>query len=889
MTIHFPRGSEWRKWDLHVHTPSSHLNQQFGNQWDLYIEKLASSDISVFGITNYFCFADSELEKIRGNLQQRNINKTVLGNLEFRISQPNKDNEFINIHVIFSERLTSQKINSVISRLTLKNTTDADGERKVYCSENDIRDAGLSFENVIVDFETLTDLLKANLDQSDYLIACCSGYGTLRPARGEGRGAALAKELEKRCDIVLGTIKDREFFLDKTRYEGAPQKPVVAGCDAHKFEDLFSRYCWIKAHPNFEGLLQVLFEPEARISLEDKSPLSAFPKPFFSNLSFNGNLIPNESLQFQAGEVPLNLGLITLIGGRGTGKSILLDCLYQRLHATKSSDPKRLSQLMPQSFSVEFTKQDGNEKTTFAEGSQEALAYLHVRQGDIRQFAESPEILSGEIKRLLGISGPEGQDALGLDMSAILGQIIESKKWLSLQDEEGNHTNSIAYNEAIVKVFTQRIETITSKDNRDLVEIFNKNAAEIAQIDGASASLTGLEQKLIQYQLNTDREIATVNAVLEKHGVLIPNIDFSSQIQKLIEGKTKLTAARNELIAKNEGIRVQLKDKGIEQDPAGLLDKVSEFQKQISDANQKISHARSREATLEELTNRRTQVALALVETITTSKVAVDKAFQQLRTGKEGWTAPQTGLVKQLLADVTISGEVTFNESAFYEGLLQVLNGRKFRATNELTQISRVKSKIRVSTFEDYCRLLSNEKLILGEDEKYIDIDTFSEQADFFLPYEKYSFLDYLFLPEHQQNYLSVRAQIKYKGKDPEKLSVGQRGTFYVCMKLATDPFGSPFVFDQPEDDLDNEFIVKELVPLFRTIKNYRQIIIATHNANLVVNADAEQIILASNENECLHYISGALEDKEIRIAVCNVLEGGEEAFKKRESKYGLS
>jgi len=83
-------------------------------------------------------------------------------------------------------------------------------------------------------------------------------------------------------------------------------------------------------------------------------------------------------------------------------------------------------------------------------------------------------------------------------------------------------------------------------------------------------------------------------------------------------------------------------------------------------------------------------------------------------------------------------------------------------------------------------------------------------------------------------------------------------------MKLATDPFGSPFVFDQPEDDLDNRFIMTELVPLFRKIKKYRQVIIATHNANLVVNADAEQVIVANNEEEELSYISGSIENTSI-------------------------
>ena len=61
--------------------------------------------------------------------------------------------------------------------------------------------------------------------------------------------------------------------------------------------------------------------------------------------------------------------------------------------------------------------------------------------------------------------------------------------------------------------------------------------------------------------------------------------------------------------------------------------------------------------------------------------------------------------------------------------------------------------------------------------------------------------------------------------KIPEQLSVGQRGTLFLCLKLATNTFGTPFVFDQPEDDLDNHFIVNHLVPLLRKIKMYRQVI----------------------------------------------------------------
>jgi predicted ATPase len=95
-------------------------------------------------------------------------------------------------------------------------------------------------------------------------------------------------------------------------------------------------------------------------------------------------------------------------------------------------------------------------------------------------------------------------------------------------------------------------------------------------------------------------------------------------------------------------------------------------------------------------------------------------------------------------------------------------------------------------------------------------------------------------------------------------------------------------IFDQPEDDLDNEFIIDELVEIFRSIKKFRQVILVTHNANLVVNADAEQVVVAENTNGVLKYTSGSLEAEVTNKAVRRILEGGDEAFLKRELRYNL-
>ena len=93
---------------------------------------------------------------------------------------------------------------------------------------------------------------------------------------------------------------------------------------------------------------------------------------------------------------------------------------------------------------------------------------------------------------------------------------------------------------------------------------------------------------------------------------------------------------------------------------------------------------------------------------------------------------------------------------------------------------------------------------------------------------------------------------------------------------------------DQPEENLDPKSVFDELVPLFIAAKEKRQVIMVTHNANLVINTDADQVIVADAGPHAdgglprITYQAGGLEDAEMRRAVCEILEGGEEAFRER-------
>ena len=143
----------------------------------------------------------------------------------------------------------------------------------------------------------------------------------------------------------------------------------------------------------------------------------------------------------------------------------------------------------------------------------------------------------------------------------------------------------------------------------------------------------------------------------------------------------------------------------------------------------------------------------------------------------------------------------------------------------------------------------------------------------------------YLFYKKYTE-FISIGVRVTLNNKPITKLSYGQQGTIYLRLQIAANMFSETIIYDQPEDDLDNDFITNELIPIFKKIKLYRQIIIVSHNANLVVNADSEQVIIAHNIDGKLSYISGSLEEPTINAEVCRILEGGKTAFEDRERKY---
>ncbi len=134
--------------------------------------------------------------------------------------------------------------------------------------------------------------------------------------------------------------------------------------------------------------------------------------------------------------------------------------------------------------------------------------------------------------------------------------------------------------------------------------------------------------------------------------------------------------------------------------------------------------------------------------------------------------------------------------------------------------------------------------------------------------------------------YITVTPTVTYKNIALKRCSLGQKATVLIKIYLAQGT--NSIIIDSHDDHLDNEFIMAELVGALRQAKGYRQIILASNNGNVVVNSDAEQVVIAEKRQGHIAYSSGSLENPVILGTAVKVLEGGVNAFRKRQQKYRL-
>ena len=361
MTTKWPRGSEWRKWDLHLHAPGTKLNDQFktgdgSDVWSAFCQKLHDSDVQVFGITDYFS-ADgyfSACEKYRERYPDST--KVFFPNIELRTNDVvNKEQEEVNVHLLFNpfrpEHL--EKIKSFLNTLKT-NKTDSAG-RNVKASElKHQKDYAAATTTRAYIQEALAETYGKGADLLDcLLIITAANNDGIRPERGKQRKLLITDELDKLSDVFFGNAGNVDYFLKTDRAEDKAEftkpKPVLSGSDAHSLSDLDEKLgqvvsnttdgivhepTWIKADLTYEGLKQIIFEPANRAFIGAEPNMERRVREnktrYIESLHItciDGYRPDQHGTWFCDETIVLGKELVAIIGNKGSGKSAVMDII----------------------------------------------------------------------------------------------------------------------------------------------------------------------------------------------------------------------------------------------------------------------------------------------------------------------------------------------------------------------------------------------------------------------------------------------------------------------------------------------------------------------------------------------------------------------------------
>lgn len=354
-------GYEWRKWDLHLHAPGTKLNDQFRavdgkDIWDEYCRRLHESDVKAFGITDYFS-ADCYFATVSAyRTRYPTSAKIFFPNIELRTNYVvNKAEEEVNVHLIFNSFQPDHenRIKSFLDSLKIMRTARLD--RDIKASElkqtSDFESATTNREYIR---NALTEAYGRDANLLDYvLIVTAANNDGIRAKAGVKRKAEVSDELDKFSDAFFGNAGNVSYFLRGDRAEDKREttesKPVLSGCDAHSFDDLdtklgqvvttqtdgiVSEPTWIKADLTYEGLKQIVFEPENRVHIGD-IPLSErrilqngtrYIESLYID-SIEGYQEEQHGAWFCNERIVLGKELVAIIGNKGSGKSALTDVI----------------------------------------------------------------------------------------------------------------------------------------------------------------------------------------------------------------------------------------------------------------------------------------------------------------------------------------------------------------------------------------------------------------------------------------------------------------------------------------------------------------------------------------------------------------------------------
>ncbi|RVZ95878.1 ATPase [Helicobacter pylori] len=872
------KGSSWHKWDLHVHTPYTHLNKEYKCSEEGFIQKLCDSQIDCIGLTNYFKFNEKEFD-LKEKIEKKGIK--VFYNLEVRLDYQNKEDQCLDFHIIFSDKAKPQEIDNFLRNAD----ANVDGtEKKLADLEKD------DFDKVVVNFDQLLECLeKESLKlRGKYLL------GFLSRGHGNSRSSSNYKKIANKSHFLIHSSdnqkalkeeqsnlssdnqkalkeeqsnlkKDREFWL---RYN----KPLLQSSDAHKEEQIGKKYTWIKAEKTFEGLKQIIYEPKTRVSIDENKPQDPLYKIDCVGLNFDKEVKTTN----EKGDTPFCYAgfnetlffspyFTCVIGGRGSGKSTLLQLIASAIKnksfikGLKYETIQKYIEIQPDIDivdSVEYLAQ--NEVEEFA---------TNVSKFTEAIFNRMDSKSSGTLKELekqitKGIEKFDEQIAYWQEKTKLEKQLKDSentrKKYQSIIDAFTDKN----YLDKKDKLQKKRQALIDLKQSKEGFLTFIKELKRVVNFN----SKENMEEKnsydKVYNQLKQD-----ICKELEQIDINIKNGCFKSDEENIRTLKTEHEALSQE-------IEEFLKEKGVSDENIGDIKNANDHL-----ANEKMNIVDlGRE--IKEIANKIENFSYEdMDENIEEFKNQINKELNKINSAFEEISKNHKE-VKPITIEYRLSEDV-------FEGVFEDFDKLVDKGFNIQRHQSKIKEYLKGIELKDVIDMQHAEFI------KELDSRIDNKKAAFYetmmdvFDREIYFQIYQLLILKHLKNVEKYKIfEVRYDKRALDETSFGQKCTAVLVILLSLG--NNPIIIDEPEAHLDSALIAKYLVTLIKERKQERQIIFATHNANFVLNADAELIIQLKNENNKIFVRSFMIESDEYKEDLLK-LEGGEKAFKDRERKYGIT
>ena len=957
------RGSEWRRWDLHIHTPDTALNNQFGD-WDEYLNTIETqNEVRVLGVTDYFTITNySKLKKFKASGRIPEIDLLV-PNIEFRIAPPSNKATAVNIHLLIcpDDPRHETEIEAALARLAW----EYDGKR-YSCLPEQLVALGYAFDpgavtdcaalevgvtQFKVDFTTLRDWYnKEHWLRENTIIVTAAGSDGLSGFQNDGAWASYRAEITRFSEMIFcGRPGEREFWLGKrdpadlnTIRKLGGFKPCIHGSDAHKIARLFKpdldRFCWIRADPTFEGLKQLLYEPEDRVYIGPTPPMLYDQARVIDKIQLS-----NSDGWFDDIEIPLNAGLISVVGQKGSGKSALAEMIAYAAGSWVTDD------------SGSFLKRAGMNLADLVV----RLFWADGRISEVQLGADQPNEQGVRYLSQKFVERLCADDHIGIELVTEIEAVvfsyldpIDTLNASSFHELRTLHTKGICIeadrlrNEVIslireectlhanaaklqgkkdqIKTLTEEYTGLTKQlpqpatqeeaklqeklqDMRNALASAQQAAAgdkhKLQKIEDIRTRIDSFKTQMRRFSSEMDTALAEVGVPRARWDVFHPAFHSDTE-PALARRKTEL----------HEGLRARL---GVPETPAKgtiywLKEQISDLQKLETADKARQERTRNIQSRISKISTDLDRIGNEVAKITGPEKKRIAAAHQE-RLAVYVAYFKNLKREQQTLEDLysLVSARLASECATPQERDLEFSIRWEIDLPNWLERGSTLFDQRRVipyGTFDDLSKAAARILVpawVSGDSSRVKSaieefLEAFKNHSTKTSTYLRtgvttVDLLEWLYEVEH----VRLSYGLKYNGVELEKLSPGTKGIVLLILYLGMDIADSrPLIVDQPDENLDNESIFELLTVYFKSAKKRRQIILITHNPNLVVNSDSEQIIVASAQRRdyglpYISYQSGGLEnntppDKGIRHKVCRILEGGSDAFQKRERRYAL-